>query len=93
MATVLSIFCIDSQNCSNRHTLLQYKTHTLYEQYTSIIQPDVAKQLKNSEVQEAVITTMKDDYSNRLHHVTHKLSKMLRPVMYIHGLRKDLWVN
>jgi len=72
---------------------MHYKTHILYGQYTFIIQSEEAEKLKDSEVLEGVITTTKADYSNRLHHITHKLSKMLRPVMCIHDLRMDLWVN
>jgi hypothetical protein len=71
---------------------MHYKTHILYGQYTFIIQPEEAQKLKNFEVQEAMITTMKADYI-RLHHITHKLSKLLRLVMCIHDLCKDLWVN
>jgi len=72
---------------------MHYKTHILYGQYTFIIQLQEAEKLKNFKVLESVITTMKADYSNKLHHITHKLSKILRPVMCIHDLHKDLWVN
>ena len=72
---------------------MHYKTHILFGQNTFIIQPEEAEKLKNFEMLESVITTMTADYSNRHHHVTHKLSKMLRSVMCIHDLHEDLWVN
>jgi len=72
---------------------MHYKTHILYGQYTLVIQLHEAEKLKNFKVLESVITTMKADYSNKRHHITHKPSKMLRPVMCIHDLHKDLWVN
>jgi hypothetical protein len=72
---------------------MHYKTQTLYGQNTFIIQYEEAKKLKNFEVQEAVITTMKADYSNILYHITRKLSKMLWPATCVHDLHEDVWVN